>query len=637
MGNMSETAATERVSIGLLAHVDAGKTTLSEQLLFRGGSLRAPTGAFLDADPQEQARGITIFTGQAEFRRGKRVYQLADTPGHVDFAAEMERALSVLDAAIVVVSAPDGVQGHTETVWQRLEALKVPTFLFLNKCDRAEPSEALAEVRALLSDDCVDLSNGLEAAAESLAERDEALLAFYLEHGYEAARFQKAAQTMVRERRLFPVYCGAARDGVGVGALLEGLDGLLTVDWDASAPFGAQAYGVRRLPDGTRLVLLKVTSGTLRPRDRVGESKAGELRLLRGAKTEKLPEAAAGCLCAAAGLPEVRIGDGLGVAPPLPAVSLRPLLAAKVRFDAPLQKTLEAFRTLEDEEPSLAVEWDSELAQLTVRVMGQVQLEVLTEELRSRFQMEVSFEPPEVLYQETIAAPVDGWGHFEPLRHYAEVGLRLESLPRGSGIQFRSECPTDDLALNWQRLIETHVFERVHRGVLTGSPLTDVCVVLRCGRAHEKHTEGGDFREAVYRAIRHGLMHAQSILLEPCVHLTAAVEPALAGRLLTDISRMSGEADAPVQQQGRTRVHAVVPLSEVKDYAQEFAAYTHGRGSLSMHPADLRPCHNTEEVVARRAYDPERDLAHTPDSVFCSHGAGYTVKWQEAAAHMHTR
>lgn len=624
-------------TIGVLAHVDAGKTTLSERLLSDCGSLRAPSGAFLDADAQEQARGITIFSGQAEFPHGGYVYQLVDTPGHVDFAAEMERKLAILDAAIVVVSAADGVQGHTETIWQRLEALGVPAFVFINKCDRAAPGPALAEVCGLLSGDCVDLSDGLEAAAEALAERDDGLLEHYLEQGFHAPVFTAAARRMVRERRLFPVFCGSARDGSGVPALLDGLDALLTADYDPDAPFGARAYGVRRLADGTRLVLLKITSGMLRPRDRIGGGKAGELRLLRGAKTENLPLAEAGRLCAVSGLPDVRIGDSLGAAPPLPACTLRPLLSAKAVFNCPPQEALSAFRTLEDEDPALSVDWDEPLAQLTVRIMGQVQLEVLTETLRTRFGLAVSFEPPEVLYQETIAAPVEGWGHFEPLRHYAEVGLRLEPLPRGSGIRFASECPTDDLALNWQRLIETHVFERTHRGVLTGSPLTDVRVVLLCGRAHEKHTEGGDFREAVYRAIRYALMFAESVLLEPCMQLSASVEPAQVGRLLADLSRMSAETDTPAAQGSHTLVRAVVPLSEVLSYAQEFAAYTHGRGALSLRPAGLRPCHDTAAVVERRGYDPERDLPHTPDSVFCSHGAGYTVKWHEAASHMHGR
>ncbi len=624
-------------TIGILAHVDAGKTTLSERLLTEGGSLRAPTGAFLDTDAQERKRGITIFTGQAEFTHGGHVYQLADTPGHVDFAAEMERVLAILDAAIVVVSAADGVQGHTETIWQRLEALKVPTFLFVNKCDRVEPSAAVKEIHELLSEDCIDLTAGLEPAAEALAERDEALLEFYLEHGFQDSFFRKAAQRMAGERRLFPVFCGSAREGTGVQALMDGLDALLTTDYDPLAEFGAQAYGVRRQADGTRLVLLKITSGTLHPRDRVGDDKVGELRALRGAKTENIPQAEAGRLCGAAGLPGVRIGDGVGTAAALPAASLRPLLTAKAAFEGPPQEILAAFQVLEDEDPQLGVEWEEELQQLTVRVMGQVQLEVLTEAMRTRFGKEIEFTPPEVLYQETIAAPVEGWGHFEPLRHYAEVGLRLEPGERGSGLTFRSECPTDELALNWQRLIETHVFERVHRGVLTGAPLTDVTVVLCCGRAHEKHTEGGDFREAVYRAIRHGLMHAESILLEPYVHLTAGVEPAQLGRLLTDISRMSGEAEAPVQRGVRVTVGAAVPLSEAMSYQQEFAAYTHGRGVLTLHPGGMRLCHNAEEVRMRRAYDAERDVAHTPDSVFCSHGAGYTVKWHESAKFMHCR
>ncbi len=624
-------------TIGILAHVDAGKTTLSERLLVEGGSLRAPSGAYLDSDAQEQARGITIFASQAEFQHGGFTYQLVDTPGHIDFAAEMERTLAILDAAVVVVSAPDGVQGHTETIWQRLGALGVPTFLFLNKCDRAAPGPALAEVRSLLSEDCIDLSGGLGPAAEALAERDERLLEVYLEHGYNQAAFIAAAREMVRQRRLFPTFCGSAREGVGVEALLDGLDALLVPHYDPAAPFAAQCYGVRRQPDGTRLALLKITAGTLRPRGHVGAGKVGELRLLRGAKSENLPLAEAGRLCAASGLPEVRIGDGLGAAPPLPGGALKPLLSAKVLFSCPPQQAVSAFKTLEDEDPALAAEWGSQLSQLTVRIMGQVQLEVLTEVLRTRFGMEVSFAPPEVLYLETIAAPVEGWGHFEPLRHYAEVGLRLEPAPRGSGISFASECPTDVLALNWQRLIETHVFERIHRGVLTGSPLTDVRAVLLCGRAHEKHTEGGDFRESVYRAIRHALMHAENVLLEPCVQLSALVEPANAGRLLSDLSRMSAETAPPVPQGARTRVQAVVPLSETLGYAQEFAAYTHGRGMLSLLPAGYRPCHDTAAAVARRAYDPERDVEHTADSVFCSHGAGRIIPWREAAAHMHCR
>ena len=627
-------------TIGVLAHVDAGKTTLSEALLYHGGALRARGrvdhgDALLDADPQERARGITIFADQAVFTHGGDTYTLVDTPGHVDFAAAMERTLAILDAAVLVVSAADGVQGHTETIWQRIEALGVPAFLFINKCDRTDPAAAIRDVRAVLSGDCVDLSAGLEAAAEALAERDEALLERYLTEGYDEAEFCAAACRMVRERRLFPVLCGSALADEGVEALLCALDTLLKTAYDPAAPLGAQVYGVRRLASGERLALVKVTGGTLRPRDRLGEDKAAELRALRGAKSENLTEAQAGQLCAVLGLAHAKIGDALGAAPPLPAPVLTPLLAARAQFEGPPQPVLAAFRALEDEDPALSVGWDEERSQLTVRVMGRVQLEVLAALLETRFGLTVTFGAPEVLYRETIAAPAVGVGHFEPLRHYAECVLRLEPAPRGSGISFASECPTDTLAVNWQRLIETHVFERQHRGVLTGAPLTDVRVVLLAGRAHEKHTEGGDFREATYRAIRQGLMRAQSLLLEPRVRITATLEPALAGRLLSDLQRMSGEASPPETLGERMRVRALVPLAAWGDYPAEFAAYTRGRGGLSVAPGDFALCHDAEAVVRRAAYEPERDLAHTPDSVFCSHGAGYPVKWDEVNAKMH--
>lgn len=631
-------------TIGVLAHVDAGKTTLSEQLLYHGGALRTRGRvdhgeAFLDADPQERARGITIFAGQAVFSHGNSMYQLVDTPGHVDFAAEMERTLAVMDAAVLVISAPDGVQGHTETIWRRLEALGVPTFVFLNKCDRCDPAPALAELRTRLSDSCIDLTDGLGAAAEALAERNEDLLEIYLAKGFDEAAFCAATRRMVSARRLFPVFRGSALLDQGVEGLLSGLDNLLKTRHDPTAPLGAQVYGIRRDGRGARFALLKVTGGTLSPRDRVGNMTVGELRVLHGAKSASLPQATAGQLCAAAGLPEAKIGDGLGAAPPLPGCVLQPLLAARAFWSdkIPPQTVLSAFRTLEDEDPALAVQWDETLHQITIRVMGRVQLEVLAELFRSRFGIAVSFGEPEVTYRETIASPAVGCGHFEPLRHYAEVWVRLEPLPRGSGMTFASECSADDLPANWQHLIKTHVFERAHRGVLTGAPLTDVCVVLLTGRGHEKHTGGGDFREATYRAIRQGLMGAESLLLEPRVRLTAALEPALLGRLLADLQRMSAETAPPEAAGERSVVRAFVPISELENYPAEFTVYTHGHGSLSLAPGDWAPCHNAQTVIDRAAYEPTRDLVHTPNSVFCSHGAGYPVRWDEAPAKMHCR
>lgn len=630
-------------TIGILAHVDAGKTTLSEQLLFHAGVLRTRGrvdngDAFLDAAPLERARGITITAGHAVFSYGGTTYQLVDTPGHVDFSVEMERTLSILDAAIVVVSAPDGVQGQTETIWRRLEALRVPTFLFLNKCDRCDGSLALAALQAQLSDGCVDLSGGLSAAAEALAERDEMLFDAYVSDGYEEALFLRVAQRMVSDRRLFPVFCGSALQDMGIPPLLEGLCRLLPERNAVTAPFGAQVYGMRRDAHNNRMALLKITSGTLRPRDRIGDQTVGELRVIHGTKSENLPLAVAGQLCAATGL-SAAIGEGLGVAAPLPRCVLQPLLSAKVnvRDDVPAQTVLAAFRTLEEEDPSLAVQWEEELHQLTVRVMGKIQLEVLVETVAARFGIAVSFGAPEVLYRETITAPVIGCGHFEPLRHYAEVWVRLEPQARGSGIRFSSTCPTDILSANWQRLIETHVEERVHRGVLTGAPLADVRIVLLTGRAHEKHTEGGDFREATYRAIRQALMQAASCLLEPRVQLSATVDPPQLGRLLADLQRMNAQTEAPDPVGARSHVKARVPMSELQGYPAVFAAYTHGRGVLALAPGDWAPCHNADAIIAQKAYDSERDVAHTPDSVFCSHGAGYPVKWRDAASKMHCR
>lgn len=617
-------------TLGVLAHVDAGKTTLSEQLLLHGGALRAAGRvdqgtAALDFDPVERERGVTVYTAQADFIWGGVNFHLLDTPGHTDFAAEMERALGVLDLAVLVVSAAEGVQGHTETIWERLAALKVPTVIFINKTDRAGADvSAVREQLARLSPDCVPLTQ------EAAAERDEAFLEEYLAGGTEG--YVRAVRRLVRRRLLFPVFCGAALNDDGVTALLDGLALIGGPDFDPFAGPGAQVYQIRRDKNGVRWALCKVTSGTLRPRMALGEEKLGELRRFRGGRTENVSEAPAGTLCAVSGL-SVRAGEGLGAAQALPQGVLMPLMAADLRCSDQTAARAAAL-TLADEEPSLAVQAEGD--QITLRIMGKVQLEILERAFADRFGLTVTFGPARVLYRETIAASVDGIGHFEPLRHYAEVHVRLDPLPRGNGIQFASACPTDALARNWQRLIETHVFEREHRGVLTGAPLADVRVVLTAGRAHEKHTEGGDFRQATYRAIRQGLMKAQSILLEPRARLTARVSADQAGRLLADLQRMHAETEAPESLPEGLRVRALVPVQALGDYAAAFAAYTRGRGMLSVTPGDWVPCHNPAQVIEAAAYDPEADLEHTPDSVFCSHGAGYPVKWHaaDAAAHI---
>ncbi|MBC8547274.1 TetM/TetW/TetO/TetS family tetracycline resistance ribosomal protection protein [Clostridiaceae bacterium NSJ-31] len=633
--------------LGILAHVDAGKTTLSEQLLYRTQSIRTlgrvdHRDAFLDHNRLERERGITIFSDQAHFSYGGNCYFLVDTPGHVDFSAEMERVLGVLDFAIVVVSCVEGVQGHTETIWQLLERYRVPALFFLNKTDRegADPERVQRELQAKFSPAVCDFTASFtEPLVERLAELDDNLLERYLGAGFDEAAWLEAARELVHERRLFPCFCGAALSGDGIDAFLQWLDKLTHTGYNADAPFAARVYQVRHDARGDRLALLKVTSGTLRVKDAVGAEKVNEIRRYNGTKYVPAQQSCAGELCAVTGLASVRPGDALGAEPPWSSPCPTPPLMARVEFDRalPARTVLGQFRLLEEEDPALAVEWQEELQEIRVRIMGEIQLEVLRELVCDRFGTEVSFGSPEILYQETIAAPVIGYGHYEPLRHYAEVHLRLEPGARGRGITFRSECPTDLLALNWQRLIETHVFERVHRGVLTGSPLTDVAVVLLTGRAHDKHTEGGDFRQAVYRAIRQGLEQEKSLLLEPYYAFVISVDTTLVGRVLADLQRMSGRFEPPELECGRAVIRGRAPVATMMSYGRDLAAFSRGRGSISLRVDGYEPCHNPDDVIARRAYDRTRDLANPSDSVFCSHGAGFPVPWYEVERYLHCK
>ena len=633
----------KRLTIGILAHVDAGKTTLSEGLMYLSGNLRKlgrvdHGDAFLDTDTLERERGITIFSKQAVLRRNDLELTLLDTPGHVDFSAEMERAVQVLDYAVLLISGSDGVQGHTETLWRLLERRGVPTFLFINKMDQpgTDRDRLLAQLRERLSDGCADFGHR-EGLAEQAALCDEELMERYLE-GEEPSDGDLAA--LIVERKLFPCFFGSALKLEGVEELLAGLE-RYTREPAWGRDFAARVFKITRDERGDRLTWLKVTGGTLKVRDAVKggdwEEKATQLRVYSGAKFTPVDQAPAGTVCAVTGLTRTRAGQGLGAEDNWEGPELEPVLSYQVipPEGCDVHTLLARLRLLEEEDPQLRVEWNERLGEIHVRLMGGVQLEVLTRLMAQRFGMDVAFGPGSIVYLETIAAPVEGVGHFEPLRHYAEVHLLLEPLERGAGIEIDTACPEDVLDRNWQRLILTHLVEKRHLGVLTGSPITDMKLTLLTGKAHLKHTEGGDFRQATYRAVRQGLMSAQSVLLEPWYSFRLEVPADAVGRAMTDIQRMGGAFDPPETTGDAAVLTGTVPVSEMGDYWTEVAAYTQGRGRLSCTVEGYRPCHNADQVITRTGYDPERDGDNPADSVFCSHGAGVSVKWSEVRQHMH--
>ena len=634
----------KRLTIGILAHVDAGKTTLSEALLYASGAIRRlgrvdHRDAFLDTEEQERERGITIFSKQAVLRRGELELTLLDTPGHVDFAAEMERAVQVLDYAVLLLSGPDGVQGHTETLWRILERHQVPTFVFVNKMDQPGTHRAalLDQLRRRFGEGFADLTGDREALLEQAAMCDEALLERYLE-GEKPGDGDLAA--LIVERKLYPCLFGSALRLEGVDDLLDGLE-RYTLEPAWGDGFAARVFKISRDERGERLTWLKVTGGALRVRDAVRgpgwEEKVSQLRLYSGARFTPLDEAPAGAVCAVAGLTRTRVGQGLGAEEDWLGPELEPVLQYQVLppEGGDVHTLLSQLRQLEEEDPQLRVEWDERSGTIQVHLMGEVQREVLARLLAQRFGVEAAFGPGSIVYLETIAAPVEGVGHFEPLRHYAEVHLLLEPLERGAGVVLDTACPEDVLAGNWQRLILTHLMEKTHLGVLTGAPITDVKITLLTGRAHPKHTEGGDFRQATYRAVRQGLMEAESILLEPWYAFTLEVPQASVGRAMTDLQRMGGQFDPP-ETAGETAVlSGTVPVSELAGYHAQVAAYTQGRGRLACRVEGYRPCHNARDVIAASGYEAERDVDNPADSVFCSHGAGVAVKWNEVRQHMH--
>ncbi len=640
----------DKLVVGILAHVDAGKTTLSEALLYRSGVLRRlgrvdHGDAFLDTDAMERERGITIFAKQAVLPVGERELTLLDTPGHVDFSAEAERTLRVLDCAVLVISGTDGIQGHTRTLWQLLERYGVPVFLFVNKMDLpgADREEVLSQLRRRLSPGCVDF--GSAALEEDAAVCDEGVLERYLETG----RLERNDLVeMIRRRQVFPCFFGSALKLEGVDALLEGLAEYGPVP-TYPAEFGARVFKVSRDGQGTRLTHLKVTGGTLHVKDlissrreglpeaQVWEEKADQLRIYSGAKFRPVEEAPAGTVCAVTGLSHTVPGMGLGWEQDWTSPVLEPVLACRLELTdgTDPHTAMKYLRELEEEDPQLRVSWNEAAREIRVQLMGEVQLEVLRRVLQDRFGLEAAFGEGSIVYRETIAAPVEGIGHFEPLRHYAEVHLLMEPGERGSGLVFATACPEDQLEGNWQRLVLTHLAERAHPGVLTGSPITDMKITLVAGRAHVKHTEGGDFRQATYRAVRQGLMQAESVLLEPWYDFRLEVPADQVGRAMSDLQRMGGETQLPLTEGEETVLTGSVPVAAFRGYAREVAAYTRGRGHLSCVPGGYRPSADAEAVIAASGYDPERDVDNPPDSVFCAHGGGYTVKWDQVPAMAH--
>ena len=638
----------KQIVLGILAHVDSGKTTLSEAMLYRAGVTRRlgrvdHKDAFLDTDALEKARGITIFSKQALLTAGDTDITLLDTPGHVDFSTETERTLQVLDYAVLVVSGTDGVQSHTETLWRLLRRYHVPTFVFVNKMDLPgmERQKLLAQLNRRLGEGFVDFGAEQADRDEALALCDENLMDRML----DAGQLQDADLIpAIARRHVFPCWFGAALKLEGVDALLDGLD-CYTRPAPALEAFGAKVFKVSQDEQGARLTWLRVTGGELKVKAQLtGEAdgepwaeKANQLRLYSGAKYTLTEAIGPGQVCAVTGLTKARPGEGLGAERDSDLPVLEPVLSYQVLLPegADVHAALGKLHRLEEEEPQLHVVWNETLGEIHVQLMGEIQLEVLRSLLAERFGLEVEFGPGGILYKETITEPMEGVGHYEPLRHYAEVHLKLEPLPRGSGMQFAADCREEVLDKNWQRLVLTHLEEKQHLGVLTGSPLTDVKITLIAGRAHLKHTEGGDFRQATYRAVRQGLMLAKSQLLEPWYAFRLEVPAENIGRAMSDIQRMEGTFDPPESGEETAVLTGFAPVSTMRSYPMEVVSYTRGRGHLSLTLDGYRPCHNAQEVIAATGYEPEHDLDNPADSVFCAHGAGFVVPWDQVRSHMH--
>jgi ribosomal protection tetracycline resistance protein len=645
-------------TIGLFAHVDAGKTTFAEQLLYHTKTIKHRgrvdhKDAFFDSHEIEKQRGITVFADQAVFSFNQSTYYLIDTPGHVDFSPEMERAVQVIDAAIIIISAVEGVEGHTETVWNLLKKHHVPTFFFINKMDRvgADLLKVLKEIRETLTVDVFDISNTLEnremneELIEFIAERNEALLEQYMDTGYQPDQWFSALQQMVKENQIFPCACGSALQDVGVASFLEKIDFITTTNYRKDLPFSGRVYKIRYDEKGTRITFIKALSGTLRVRTDLSfgdnenrrSEKITQIRLYNGGKFKTTDEVYAGDLFAVTGLSEASAGDGLGTLADKAAYEMVSTLKSKVIFDPSLnvKEVLRYFKILDAEDPSLNVIWEEQLQEIHIHVMGIIQLEVLRQIVKDRFDVEVSFEDPEILYKETILSEVVGYGHFEPLKHYAEVHLKLEPAGKNSGITFESQCHPDHLSVGNQNLIHRHLFERDHHGILTGSPVTDIKITLLTGRAHNKHTHGGDFREAAFRALRQGLEKAENILLEPFYYFKITIESEHMGRIVTDIQNAHGRFEPPKQEGSKIVISGMVPVATFMSYHTEFASITQGKGRMNLVVGGYFPAHNQEQVIEKIGYNKNADPEYSSSSIFCSKGQGFTVQWDEAEAMMH--
>lgn len=651
----------KQLTLGILAHVDAGKTTLSEALLFTAGAIRKAgrvdkKDAFLDNYELERERGITIFSKQAVFSYEDLRITLLDTPGHVDFSTEMERTLQVLDAAVLLISAADGVQSHTRTLWKLLESYQVPVFLFVNKMDQpgADQEKILAGIQNQLSGNCVDftllvgaaateskgaaLEADMQEAMEAVAICDEELLNSFLTDGRIS---QEQLREKIAERKVFPCLFGSALRLQGIEALLSAIEAYAPEKTYPGA-FGARVFKVTRDSQGSRLTHMKITGGTLKAKMELTcaedkTEKVNQIRIYSGERFEAVNEAAAGSVCAVTGLLGTMAGQGLGMEKNLESPFLTPVLSYCLLLPEGTDPmaVMPKLKELEEEDPALSFTWEEELKEIHVHVMGEVQMEILKVLIRKRFGLEIAFGKGRIVYKETIADTVEGVGHFEPLRHYAEVHLLLEPGEPGSGLQFETDCSEDILARNWQRLILTHLEEKQHRGVLTGSAITDMKITLVSGRAHQKHTEGGDFRKATYRAVRQGLMEAMSVLLEPYYEFRLEIPEEMTGRVMTDMEKLFADFTLTERAEGRCVLTGCAPVETMRDYQKEVYAYTRGQGSLTVRLKGYMPCHNADEVIEERHYDPEADLRNPAGSVFCSHGAGFVVPWNQVKEYMH--
>lgn len=632
----------KKLVVGILAHVDSGKTTLSEAMLYTAGKIRKlgrvdHKDAYLDTDAQERERGITIFSKQAIFTYDSMEITLLDTPGHVDFSAEMERTLQVLDYAILVINGMDGVQSHTDTLWKLLKRYEIPTFIFVNKMDMegTDKDTVFQNIRKKLDGDCVDFSSG--DRDEQIAMADERLLDTYLDSGMVEVEDIIEA---ILDRKIFPCFWGSALKLSGVQELLDAMNTYMVMP-AYNAEFGGRIFKISRDAKGERLTYMKVTGGSLKCREQIEgtEGKVNQIRIYSGARYETVEEASAGTVCAVTGLGETSAGQGVGCEQENVFAGLEPVLSYKVSYpeDKDAVVVLRDIRQLEEEEPELHVEFAQETGEIFVKVMGQVQLQVLTQIIKDRFGYLISFGMGRIIYKETLAEPVMGVGHFEPLRHYAEVHLLMEPLEPGSGMQFDTICSEDVLDKNWQRLILTHLEEKEYRGVLTGAPITDMKITVTAGRAHQKHTEGGDFRQATYRAVRQGLMMGECRLLEPVYAFRLEIPTEMTGRAMNDITRMHGRFAQPEIEGEMSILTGTAPVATMQEYQQDVTAYTRGQGKLSCTLQGYEPCHNEDEVLAASTYDPELDMANPASSVFCAHGAGYIVDWYDVYDMMHVK